>query len=199
MKWKKQQAQVEAKDRPPSVSYFKWIFEPGAGEYRTWKANRLGIPIVPETYDPNGSMDYDEWRAKRLGIENTEEGWAKAAELARKAAQNWHPEAEAIFSLAVMIALFLGLGWYIWDFYDYPDLGDLLIDGGSAAIASMAQHKLVIGLSIALYVAVLVLPKLPRAIGWIAGRLFRAVREGFQKGLSGKEAGKFSLDPRSRD
>jgi hypothetical protein len=69
--------------------------------------------------------------------------------------------------------------------------------------AFVALHKTVIVGTIAAgfggIVAGRVLFKLSHAIGWIAGRLFWAMREGFEEGLRGKQAGKFSSDPRSRD
>ena len=88
---------------------------------------------------------------------------------------------------------------FFTDLLDQNGLLQPVIDYCSAFGAFVALHKTVILGAIGGIVAVRVLLKLPHSIGWIAGRLFRTMREGFEKGLHGKEPSKFSSDPRARD
>jgi hypothetical protein len=92
---------------------------------------------------------------------------------------------------------------FIADLLDQNGLLQPVIDYCNAFGAFVALHKTVIVGTIVGgiggIVAVRVLFTLPHAIGWIAGRLAMAMREGFEKGLHGKAAGKFSSDPRARD
>jgi hypothetical protein len=92
---------------------------------------------------------------------------------------------------------------FITDLLDRNDLLQPIIDDFYAFGAFVALYKTdIVGAIVAGIggiVAVRVLFKLPHTIGWIAGRLLRAMRKGFEEGLRGEGARKFLSDSRAHD
>jgi hypothetical protein len=96
--------------------------------------------------------------------------------------------------LLVFCCLIGGIGGlfifaFITDFLNQTGLLQPIIDYCNAFGALVALHKTVIMGTIVAgiggIVAVRLLFELPHTIGWIAGRLARAMRKGFEKGLRG--------------
>jgi hypothetical protein len=91
----------------------------------------------------------------------------------------------AILGRACTTAFFLGLAYMLWWLNDYPDLVTPFLAWRTSNIAFLDRHAGLVYLVTAICFAAIFLSKLPHAIGWIAGRLARAMREGFEKGLRG--------------
>jgi hypothetical protein len=80
---------------------------------------------------------------------------------------------------------------FIADFLDQNGLLQPIIDYFNTFGAFVALHKTVIVAGIGGIVAVRLLFKLPHTMGWIAGRLARAMREGFERDCAAKNPESF--------